>query len=413
MIKSKQIYNFQISKFPNFQIMFFIFWLISLNSHAQFFGLFGSKPSEKHEKLLQNRAIQIETTKAINNMYDFKFEEAERDFRWLIIKYPNHPIGNFLLGLNEWWKIVPNTTVETYDETCLKYMDNAIDLAEKLYDDDETDKEAAFFIASAYAFKGRLFSERSKWLKAAWAGKQAMKYLEKCRGLEDLNPELVLGDGLYNYYSKWIPENYPSLKPLLLFFRKGTKAEGLRQLELVSNNAFYTRMESRYFLVQIYGMEGQHQKAYNLSKMMHILYPNNSFFHRYAARNAFVVAKFDEAEPLAQELLDNIAAQKLGYEGTAGRYAAYILAYINQNLKHDLAKAKDFYQKTIDFSVASKATDSGYYLGANLALGKIATAEKDFIKAKEYYKIVIDKAEKKSDSYKEAKKLLEEIKKKK
>jgi hypothetical protein len=393
-------------KFFKINIFYFIFLFISQLANAQFFGLFSGKANEKHYKLLQDRSVQIESTKAINAMYDFRFDEAEREFRWLTIKYPKHPIGNFLLGLNEWWKIVPNTSIETYDEACLSYMDKAIDLAEDLYDDDETDKEAAFFISAAYAFKGRLYSERSKWIKSAWAGKQAMKYLEKCRGPEDLNPELLFGDGLYNYYSKWIPENYPSLKPILLFFRKGTKQEGMRQLELVSNNAFYTRMESRYFLVQIYGMEGQHQKAYNLAKMMHILYPNNPFFHRYAARTAFVLGKGDEAETYSQELLSDIANQKLGYEGTAGRYAAYIIAYINQNYKHDIVKAKEYYQKTIDFAKETKSMDSGYFLASNLALGKMASTDKDYEKAKEYYKIVMDFAEKKSDSYKEAKKLL-------
>ena len=101
--------------------------------------------------LLSDRAIQLGTNDAINNMYNFNFYEAEKDFKWLTVKYPNHPIGHFLLGLNEWWKIVPDLKVTRYDETCHEYMDLAIKKAEDLYDEDSRDKEAAFFLAVASA----------------------------------------------------------------------------------------------------------------------------------------------------------------------------------------------------------------------------------------------------------------------
>ena len=388
-----------------------IFLLAAQLTQAQFSWFGGDTKKKHHEILLANRGIQIETTRAINNMYNFNYDAAERDFKWLTVKYPEHPIGFFLIGLNEWWKIVPDTKDETHDDKFIANMDKAIDLADEMLDDDDGDKEAAFFQAAAYAFKGRLHSERGNWVKAAWAGKQAMKNLEKCRGFGDFSPELAIGDGLYNYYSKWIPENYPSLRPMLVFFRKGIKNEGIKQLEYVSSNAFYTRMEAKYFLMQIYSMENQHQKAYYMATQMHAMYPENSFFHRYAARTAFMLSKTDEAEKLAQELLENVSIGKFGYESTAGRYAAYILGYINFNYRRDLPKAKEYYQKTIDFALQNDSKDSGYFLGANLALGKIASSEKDSPKALQYYAVVLKNAEKKSESYKEASKLIDDTKK--
>ncbi len=366
---------------------------------------------KKTEMLLGNRTIQIEAGNAVNAMYNFEFEKADLEYRWFQSKYPDHPIGPFLIGLNAWWKIVPNTKVTKYDEDMEANMDRAIDLAENLLDMDANNKEAAFFASAAYAFKGRLYAEREKWTKATWAGKNALKYLDKTRGNEDLSPEMAIGDGLYNYYSKWIPENYPSLKGILLFFRKGNKEKGMKQLELVANNAFYTRVEARYFLVQVYASEGEHLKAYTMSKYMHQTYPNNPFFHRFLAREAFVLGRLVEAEKVADELLKNIENKKFGYETTEGRYASYIIAYANQNGSGDIQKAKVFYQKVIDYSIEGDAKDSGYFHAANLALGKYADDEKDFAKAREYYKIVIDNAEKKSDQYKQAKVALENNKK--
>lgn len=378
--------------------------LLGINtSNAQFFSALTGKSKVQPKNLLMDREIQIGTTSAINNMYNYNFDESEKEFKWLLVKYPDHPIGYFLIGLNYWWRIVPDTKVTKYDNTIERYMNEAIDRAEDMYDEDESNKEAAFFLAAAYAFKGRLYAERERWTKAAWAGKQSLKYLEKSRGDENINPELLFGDGLYNFYSKWIHENYKSLRPFLTFFRKGNKDQGIEQLEEVSNNAFYTRMEARYFLVQIYAMEGKASKGLQMAKTMHLMYPNNSFFHRFAARSAFVLGRLGEAELYAKELLENIEQGKYGYGDNDGRYGAYILGYVNKNVKRNIPEAKKYYEKCVSFALSNDSEESGYYLGSQLALGEIAESEKDYLTAARKYKLVLENAKKKSPTYNEAK----------
>jgi hypothetical protein len=394
-------------------------FLNPLTCQSQLFDVF-EKEKERPSRLLSDRGIQIETTAAIDNMYNFNFYESEREFKWLLVKYPYHPIGHFLVGLNYWWRIVPDTGIEKYDDVIIGYMDKSIDLGTDLLKEDKTNKEAAFFVAASYAFKGRLYAERESWVKSAYAGKQALKYLELSRGDEDISPELLFGDGLYNFYSKWIRENYKSLRPLLSFFRKGDKELGIAQLKNVSLNAFYTRMEARYFLVQIYSMEGRNNDARQIANQMHQIYPNNSFFHRYAARTSFVLGKMQEAEIYARELLDNIEAGKYGYTANEGRYGAYILGYVNQNYKRDIGAAKFYYQKCIEFSKSNDSEDSGYFLGSHLALADFAMEEGDYLTAAKKYKLIIDSKQKKTSSYKSAtgqivvlKKKIKEAKRKK
>ena len=380
--------------------------LISFFSQAQLFSFLSGNDNEVRD-ILMDRAIQIETTAAINNMYNYKFDEAEREFKWLRVKYPQHPIGPFLLGLNTWWKLVPDTGVKKYDDTIHDYMDQAIDMAENM---PSKSKEAAFFSAAAYAFKGRLYAERENWVKAAWAGKQALKYLEKSRGDENINPELLFGDGVYNFYSKWINENYKSLRPLLTFFRKGDKNLGIKQLENVSNNAFYTRMEARYFLVQIYSMEDKNGKALSMARQMHTIYPDNSFFDPYAARCSFALGRLTEAETYAKELLQSIEAKKYGYGPNDGRYGTYIIAYVNKHYYRNKELAKEYYQKCTEFAEENDSEDSGYYMGAQLALGDYAMEEGDYLTAARKYKLIIDQKNKKSSSYKEAQLRIKELK---
>jgi hypothetical protein len=374
------------------------------------------KDTEKAEKerskgmLLLTAEVQIEATQAINHMYNFKFYEAEKEFTYLKVKYPDHPLPDFLLGLMEWWKIVPNTENVIYDEKCLAYMDKSIEKAEVIWDDSEN-PEAAFFMAAAYAFKGRLHSERKHWTKATLAAKNALKYLDRSRSFSDFSPELMFGDGLYNYYFHYVKENYAMLRPVLWLFPKGDKPKGISQLEKVSYNAFYTRTEARYFLLQIYGIENMNEKALDLSKYTYEAYPDNPFFQRFYARSAFVSGRVQEAKNLANSILQKIDEHYPGYEGVSGRYASYILAYYAYNYDRNIAQAKVYYQKTIDFAKLTGTTNSGYYWSSMIALGKIASQEHDYDKAIEYFKQVIDDTERKASQRDEAKKLLAEAKK--
>ncbi|MCZ2479373.1 tetratricopeptide repeat protein [Aquirufa nivalisilvae] len=360
--------------------------------------------------LLLTSEVQIEATNAINQMYNFKFPEAEREFNYLKVKHPDHPLPDFLLGLVQWWKMVPNTQNEVYDDRLLEYMDRSISKAEKIWDDTEN-PEAAFFMAAAYGFKGRLHAERKHWARATLAAKSALKYLEYSREFADFSPELMFGDGLYNYYYHFIKQNFKLLRPVLWLFPKANKQQGIEQLEKVSYQAFYTRTEARYFLLQIYAMENMSEKSYELAKYTHQNYPDNPFFERYHARSAFMLGKLDEAMEVSKSILSKIDNHQVGYEGVSGRYASYILGYYQLYIFRNPAEAKIYFQKCMDFSIQTGSLESGYYWASVLGLARIAYQEGDYDVAVDHCKEVMDKADKKTSQYTDAKKLLSEAKK--
>jgi tetratricopeptide (TPR) repeat protein len=359
--------------------------------------------SEKPNMLLLDMNMQIEATEAVNNMYNFKFARAEQQFTWIKQMHPTHPLPYFLLGLSEWWKIVPNIDVETYDGRFMAYMDTAIVLADKMYQANDKNIEAAFFLAAGHAFQARLYSERSQWRKATISGKNALKYLDKSRGFEDLSPEFLFGDALYNYYAEWIPKNYPILKPILIFFPKGNMELGAKQLREVANNAFYTRTEAQYFLMRIYSDENQNDKAYYLSKYLNETFPDNAYFERYYARMAFMEGRINEAEMVSLNILRKLDNQMPGYEATSGRYASYYLGYIYHFIQRDTEKAKQYYKRAVNFAEEAKAYDSGYYWSSLVSLARMYDKENNFTESENYYSQILERAEKKSEAYKEAK----------
>jgi hypothetical protein len=364
--------------------------------------------------LLENINVQLECNQALNDLYNFKFDKAESKFTSLRKDYGWHPLPYFLMGLIEWWKIMPNTSDTSHDDKFLAYMDTTISVAEKLYDDFPANKvEASFFLAAAYGFKGRLYSdeERKQWRKAASAGKEALNYLDESRGHHNLSPELLFGDALYNYFSVWVPENYPALKPILWFFRKGDKDLGLKQLKEVSYNAFYTRTEAMVWLMRILNSyENDQIQAFQISNYLIENYPDNPFFHRYHARMLYSLGRYDQAEKVCREILTRIDSGMLGYEATSGRYAAFFLGQIYES-KKNIEEAKKHYKLCMQFAEKINATESGYYLYSLIALGEMAYKEGNEPEAKKYFKLVKDKAGRKDEAFKDAKRRLKKLEK--
>lgn len=393
-------------------VFIFCFALLGLSG-----GQAGAQSAAKKDTtiiLISDLHVQLECTQALNDLYNFKFPEAENQFRYLKIKYPWHPLPYFLMGLIEWWKIMPNTKDQSHDATFMAYMDTTIMVGENLYKKHPPYKvEASFFLAAAYGFKGRLYAdeERKNWGKAAAVGKSAINYLEASKEKEGLNPELLFGDALYNYFSVWVPENYPALKPVLWFFRKGDKALGLKQLKEVSYNAFYTRTEAMVWLMRILNSyENDQPRAFQISEYLHTTYPDNPYFHRYFARMLYYQGKFTEAEPVCKRILTLIDSGQVGYEATSGRYAAFFLGQIYEARKK-WDEAKRYYQLGMKYAEQIDATESGYYLYSMIALGEIAEKQGNKAEAKRWFKDVKKKAGRKDEAFKDARRRLKRMEK--
>jgi FimV-like protein len=367
------------------------------------------------EMLLNDMTIQIEITSGVNDMYNFKFERAESQFLWFSHHYPTHPLPYFLMGLSNWWKIMPNTNNEKYDDIFTSYMDSTIYFAEKRYDkfpkDSKQRAEASFFLAAAWGFKGRLHSERKNWTKAAFTGRKALNYMEESKNKGELSPELLFGDGLFNYFAPWIRENYKMLRPIMLLFDKGDKKLGLQQLETVVKEAFYSRVEAQYFLMRIYAFEeNQTEKALAISDYLNKTFPDNPYFQRYHARMLYTRGQLFEMKTVCMDIMSKIDSKQVGYEATSGRYAGFFLGNYHQLVDKDYDKAIEYYQKSVVYSEEVEEVEAGYYLHSLLNLAKIYKEKGDFEKAKNLIEKILDNGDSDSSAYKEAKQLKKDYK---
>ena len=362
--------------------------------------------------LLKNRYVQIEATQAMHDMYNFNFDRAERQYNYLKKQYGWHPLPYFLLGLNKWWQLMPYGENETeWDEPFLAYMDTAEVLAKRLYEE-VNEIEGAFFLAAVYAFKGRLLSDRGRYTKAAIAGKNSLKFLGVTRGNADFSPEILFGDGLFNYYAVWIRENYRMLRPLMAFFPDGDKELGIEQLRETARNAFYARTEAQYYLMRImYAEEGDLPGAIQIAKYLHEQYPNNAYFHRYYTRLIYQAGRYNDAVEESLEIINRIDLGEPGYEYNSGRYAGFFLGHIYE-LRQELELAKKYYGYAIEYGELSNAEDKGYYIFSWVHLGRIAAKEEDYETAIRYFKKVKKITNRSHSANKEARKRLAQLREK-
>lgn len=364
---------------------------------------------EEQKLLLMDMSLQMEAAEAINDMYNFKFAKAEQQFRWIKQKYPTHPLPYFMMGLSQWWKIMPNIENERYDARFTQYMDSTIYFAERLLAADRENTEAKFFLSGAWGFKSRLHSERKSWRKAATSGKKSLEYLDVNGEKKALSAEFLFGDALYNYYAEWVPENYPLLKPVLMFFPDGNKPLGMQQLKEVANNAFYTRTEAQYYLMRILALdENKPYEALRISEYLHKTYPDNPYFHRYYARMLYTTGQYTKLETVSKNILDKLDNKMPGYESISGRYAAFYLGQMYDVLnKHN--EARTYFLRVIEFAKSTKDLDSGYMLYSLIALGDMAKEDGDERQAKRYYKEVKKYGSRSHSAHQKARSRLKEM----
>jgi len=392
-------------KLLSFLLLLFIFPLLS---QAQV---------KEREMLLTNDGLQLEATDAINAMYNFKFDEAELKFLEFQERYPEHPLPDFLLALSNWWKMMPDIENETYTKPFIKdfflHIDAAIEKGEKAIDKDEGNEELAFILAAAYGFKGRYYAEQHSFMKAAGSGNKALDYLYRFKGREELSPEFLFGDALFNYYAEWIKKEYPLLRPILVFFPNGDKELGIKQLKQVAYNAFYTRTEAQYFLMRIYyNEESREDLALPTARYLGTTFPDNAYFQRMYARLSFSQGQWLESEKVSTDILYKLNIGMPGYEAVSGRYASFFLGHINKYYYRDKVKAKGYFEKTRVYALQSDGTSLNYYLYATAELARLANEEQDFPTAKNYYKIVLDNTDNDHELHTEAKAYFKKGKKK-
>lgn len=334
-------------------------------------------------------------TAGINQIYSIEFSEAEKIFKELAAEYPDHPAGKFFPAMIYWWKILLDTGNEQYDEIFYEEIGKVIDFCDKLLDENPDNVDALFFKGGAIGFRGRLRVIRESWLKAASDGRDALPIVEQAAKLDPENVDVQLGFGIYNYYASVIPEEYPIVKPLMLFFPEGNKELGLKQLKNAAENGKYSRHESRYFLMTLYSnYEKDNETAQLYSDRLTKAFPNNPIFERWRGRIAVKRSDWTVADSIFRNVLMKAEKKLPGYTTIkVKREAVYYIAYQHKN-NGEYEKALEYFKRCADYcSKIDTEKESGFLVNSTLYIGTLYEAQAEYEKAVMYYEDVLDMRE--------------------
>ena len=306
----------------------------------------------------------------IELVYNLKFDSARAEFEQVVRSKPDHPAGHFFLAMVEWWTIVINPDDESHDQKFLHSIQNVIDVCDKRLDKNENDVAALFFKGGAVGFRGRLHATRGDWVKAANDGRTAMPIVDKAYEIAPKDYDVLLGMGIYNYYAAIIPDQYPVVKPLMIFFPKGDKMKGIEQLREASAKASYANYEAALFLVQLYqNYEKQAASALPFAEQLHKRFPDNPVFQKYLGRCYASLGQWENINRTFSEILDRVHAHETGYNDASEREAHYYLGLAEmQHEAYDNA-LQHFYRCDELSRTLDKKTSSGFMSQANLRMG--------------------------------------------
>ncbi|MHB8336140.1 MAG: tetratricopeptide repeat protein [Ignavibacteriaceae bacterium] len=338
--------------------------------------------------LPQNSIFDSTVSAGIKQIYDIKFPEAEKTFRGLIADYPGKPQGRFFLAMVDWWKILLDPDNESYDDVFYQKLEDVIFQCDQILKKTPNDVNALFFKGGAIGFRGRLRAFRESWLKAADDGRDALPIVEHAAKLDPKNIDVQLGFGIYNYYAAVIPEQYPLMKPLMIFFPPGNKQKGIDELTNVALNGKYAKYEARYFLMTLYFyFENNPFKADYFANMLTKDFPDNPLFERWSGRIAAKRGDYYNASKIFSDVLEKADKNYTGYNyPSVRRESTYYIAYQYKNLSQ-LDSAIVYFKECANLSkqIDLKET-SGFLSNSYLYLGMIYDLQSKREKAIEYYK---------------------------
>lgn len=342
----------------------------------------------------------------INQIYGIELDKADRTFDKIDKEYPTHPSGKFFMAMTTWWRILLDLDDESMDDKFYDQLEECIDMCDDILDKNEKNVDAMFFKGGSLGFRGQLLAIRESWFKAALDGKEGLNMVFRSYEVNPKNVDVQLGFGIYHYYADVIPKKYPVVKPFMIFFPKGDKEKGLKELELVALSGRYTLIESRHFLQKLqFQFEENMEESRRWGKALLRDFPNNPNFQKYYGLTYVKENNYPEAVKIFRDIFNKSERGLPGYNKRYKREASY---YIGQEFKNrDIAdSAARYFEISEKLSRdLDKGKESGFLINTVLYLGQLYDMLGQRDKAIKYYNEVL-KLKERNNSHSLAKQYL-------
>jgi Tetratricopeptide repeat len=279
-------------------LMPWLFMAVMLSSHPAHASALNLPESARH---------------GLNLLYAGHPDEAIAEFRQVRAADPGSPLGYILEAEARWWQIyceaceIKWNTIDAWERPRISADDDYLRLTEKASSLAESQirqadsAEMQLYAGIGWAQRARLLGLRNDRRATARAGVNARAHLLRSLQLDPEMADAYSGLGLYNYYV----DTLSPIARLLRFFMGipgGSKADGVRQLEIAMEKGTLTRVNARFYLAKNLRMY-DHEYARALEVLSPLIdeFPRNPIFRLLQGEIQAKLGRKDPAEETFRE----------------------------------------------------------------------------------------------------------------
>ena len=212
--------------------------------------------------------------RGIDLLYDWEFDRAEELFSNMCARNPTDPAPFFYYAMVTWSRLASGFWTPQYIREYAERIDKTIFIANKKIEAENADSFTYFYLGGALGFRGRFALMERKWFTAFNLAYDAVQALKTCQRMDPGNKDVLLGLGIYDYYTDRLSSTLKLISFLLI--RKGGKEEGLQKLHVAAKGALYSGTEAKSMLVHIYlFLESGYEAARPLAEDLANRFKNN------------------------------------------------------------------------------------------------------------------------------------------
>ncbi len=239
----------------------------------------------------------------LNNIYNFKWAQAESTFQKLIDKYPDDPRGYYYKSSIYFWYFFSSRDKNDLQKF-MEYSDEAIEKAVALLDSNSVDIETLYILGANYSYRAMAFTQEGKFLDAVWSTKKSESFLNKVIELNPKFHDAYLGLGLYNFAVRQVPKALQWV--LSLAGMKGDKEKGLDYIKNAMTYGTYSNVEAKYYYSQILvDFFADYPTAARYMRSLINRYPDNLLFNYSLAVIYIKDRKLDRAERILKRIVQS------------------------------------------------------------------------------------------------------------
>ena len=220
-------------------------------------------------------------------------------------------------------------------------------------------------------------------------GRATLDFIFKIADADTMNADFQFGRGVYDYFASVIPEKYPIVRPMMVFFPNAEKERGLRNLMFTAEEGHFIQTEAIYFLLQInLTYEKNFGEAIKYSNWLRTAYPQNAFFHALEGRVYATWSRWGDAVEIFRSVAQEYEKQTRGYNRLIASQAFYYIGR-SEMLSGELDEAIVSFDRVLEISDAIPAV-TYFELYSTLRRGMILDIIGNRNEALQEYEKVLD-----------------------